>query len=124
MQHKMDALPDEGYNEGRGRKSLRCARGRIKHDLKTEPMPVIMGGDAQKEAAGMEELLLGDLVQMRKTHPCGSDKWTVIRVGADIKIRCSGCGRIVMMDRADFTKRMKKVLAHATEPIRGTNETD
>ena len=124
MQHKMDALPEDGYHEGRGQKSLRCARGRIKHDLKTEPMPVIMGGDAQKEAAGMEELLLGDLVQMRKTHPCGSDKWTVIRVGADIKIRCSGCGRIVMMDRADFTKRMKKVLAHATEPIRGTNETD
>ena len=124
MQHKMDALPDEGYHEGRGRKSLRCAGGRIKHDLKTEPMPVIMDSDAQKEAAGMEELLLGDLVQMRKTHPCGSDKWTVIRVGADIKIRCSGCGRIVMMDRADFTKRMIKVLAHATEPIRGTNETD
>lgn len=124
MQHKMDALPEDGYHEGRGRKSLRCARGRIKHDLKTEPMPVIMDSDAQKEAAGMEELLLGDLVQMRKTHPCGSDKWTVIRVGADIKIRCMGCGRIVMMDRADFTKRMKKVLAHATEPIRGTNETD
>ena len=124
MQHKMDALPEDGYHEGRGRKSLRCARGRIKHDLKTEPMPVIMDSDAQKEAAGMEELLLGDLVQMRKTHPCGSDKWTVIRVGADIKIRCSGCGRIVMIDRADFTKRMKKVLAHATEPIRGTNETD
>ena len=124
MQHKMDALPEDGYHEGRGRKSLRCARGRIKHGLKTEPMPVIMDSDAQKEAAGMEELLLGDLVQMRKTHPCGSDKWTVIRVGADIKIRCSGCGRIVMMDRADFTKRMKKVLAHATEPIRGTNETD
>lgn len=124
MQHKMDALPEDGYHEGRERKSLRCARGRIKHDLKTEPMPVIMDSDAQKEAAGMEELLLGDLVQMRKTHPCGSDKWTVIRVGADIKIRCSGCGRIVMMDRADFTKRMKKVLAHATEPIRGTNETD
>lgn len=124
MQHKMDALPEDGYHEGRGRKSLRCARGRIKHDLKTGPMPVIMDSDAQKEAAGMEELLLGDLVQMRKTHPCGSDKWTVIRVGADIKIRCSGCGRIVMMDRADFIKRMKKVLAHATEPIRGTNETD
>ena len=67
----------------------------------------------------MDELQLGDLVQMRKTHPCGSDKWTVIRVGADIKIRCSGCGRIVMMDRADFTKRMKKVIEHAKEPIRG-----
>ena len=72
----------------------------------------------------MDELQLGDLVQMRKTHPCGSDKWTVIRVGADIKIRCSGCGRIVMMDRADFTTRMKKVIEHAKEPIRGTNETD
>ena len=63
----------------------------------------------------MDELQLGDLVQMRKTHPCGSD---------NIKIRCSGCGRIVMMDRADFTKRMKKVIEHAKEPIRGTNETD
>ena len=71
-----------------------------------------MGGDAQKEAAGMDELQLDDLVQMRKTHPCGSDKWTVIRVGADIKIRCSGCGRI------------EKVIEHAKEPIRGTNETD
>ena len=45
-------------------------------------------------------------------------------MGADIKIRCSGCGRIVMMDRADFTKRMKKVIEHTKEPIRGTNETD
>lgn len=72
----------------------------------------------------MEELMLGDLVQMRKTHPCGSDRWTVIRVGADIKIRCSGCSRIVMMDRADFVKRMKKIIAHSDTPIRGTNEFD
>ena len=54
--------------------------------MKSGKAPAIMGGDAQKEAAGMDELQLGDLVQMRKTHPCGSDKWTVIRVGADIKI--------------------------------------
>ena len=72
----------------------------------------------------MDGVTLGDVVEMRKAHPCGAKEWTVIRTGADIKIRCSGCGRIVMMDRADFTKRMKKVLAHATEPIRGTNETD
>ena len=64
----------------------------------------------------MEELLLGDLVQMRKTHPCGSDKWTVIRVGADIKIRCSGCGRIVMMDRETFLKRRKKILRQGPDP--------
>ena len=74
--------------------------------------------------AGMETIQLGDLVQMRKSHPCGSDRWTIIRVGADIKIRCQGCGRIVMKDRVDFMKAMKKVLSHATEPIRGTNETE
>ena len=63
----------------------------------------------------MDDLQLGDLVQMRKTHPCGSDRWTVIRVGADIKIRCAGCGRIVMMDRAAFLKRMKKRVARAPQ---------
>lgn len=57
---------------------------------------------------------LGDLVQMRKSHPCGSDQWIIIRVGADIKIKCQGCGRIVMLDRAVFEKRLKKVLAPAT----------
>lgn len=72
----------------------------------------------------MDEVKLGDLVQMRKTHPCGSDRWTVIRVGADIKIRCQGCGRIVMMDRADFLKRVKKTIGHSQEPFRGTNEGD
>ena len=45
------------------------------------------------------EIRLGDIVRTRKPHPCGCDEWTVIRTGADIKIKCSGCGRIVMMDR-------------------------
>lgn len=58
----------------------------------------------------VEEIRLGDKVKMRKTHPCGSDEWSVIRIGADIKIKCLGCGRIVMMDRADFIKHRKKVL--------------
>ena len=52
---------------------------------------------------------------MRKPHPCGSDVWTVIRVGADIKIRCLGCGRIVMLDRPVFEKRLKKILSRAEE---------
>ena len=72
----------------------------------------------------MEEILLGDVVRMRKPHPCGSDQWTVIRTGADIKIRCSGCGRIVMLDRVVFLKRLKKVVAHSDVPVRGTNEVD
>ena len=58
----------------------------------------------------MDELMLGDLVQMRKTHPCGSDRFTLIRVGADIKIRCLGCQRIIMLDRPTFQRRLKAVL--------------
>ena len=58
---------------------------------------------------------LGDLVQMRKAHPCGSDRWVITRTGADVKLRCEGCGRIVMLDRPEFEKRVKKILV-STEP--------
>ena len=64
----------------------------------------------------MDEIRLQDIVQMRKTHPCGSDQWSVIRIGADIKVKCLGCGRIVMMERADFVRRRKKVLAQGPVP--------
>ena len=63
-----------------------------------------------------QEIRLGDGVLTRKQHPCGSSEWTVIRTGADIKIRCSGCGRIVMMDRETFLKRRKKVLSQGPDP--------
>ena len=58
-------------------------------------------------------LNIGDLVKMRKAHPCGSDLWTVTYVGADIKIRCEKCGRIVMLDRPTFEKRLKKIVSGA-----------
>lgn len=61
----------------------------------------------------IESFALGDVVQMRKTHPCGSDRWTIIRTGADVKIKCQGCGRIVMLDRAEFVKRAAKILQKA-----------
>ena len=63
-----------------------------------------------------QEIRLGDVVLTRKQHPCGYSEWTVIRTGADIKIRCSGCGRIVMMDRETFLKRRKKVLSQGPDP--------
>ena len=63
------------------------------------------------------DIRLGDQVRMRKPHPCGSDVWTVIRVGADIKIRCQGCGRIVMLDRPVFEKRLKKIISRTEEDI-------
>lgn len=58
---------------------------------------------------------LGDRVMMKKEHPCGCGTWLVIRIGADIKIKCEGCGRIVMLDRATFEKRLKKVLSKKAE---------
>lgn len=67
-------------------------------------------------------LEIGDVVQMRKAHPCGSVKWTITRVGADIKIRCLGCGHVVMMGRPDFEKRLKRVLTRAGQ-TEGETET-
>ena len=62
------------------------------------------------------EVNLGDVIQTRKPHPCGGDIWTVIRTGADIKIKCQGCGRIVMLDRQVFLKRRKKTIRSAALP--------
>lgn len=53
---------------------------------------------------------LGDVVRMKKKHPCGSWEWVVTRVGADIKIRCCGCGHQVMMVRSQFEKSMIQVV--------------
>lgn len=64
----------------------------------------------------VQEIRLGDVVQTRKAHPCGSNEWVVIRTGADIKIKCNKCGRIVMMEREVFLKRRKKVLQQGPEP--------
>lgn len=61
------------------------------------------------------DIRLNDIVQMRKKHPCGSERWTVIRVGADIKIKCLGCNRIVMLERPEFEKRLKKILERTDE---------
>lgn len=53
---------------------------------------------------------IGDIVEMKKQHPCGSKNWEVIRVGADIKIKCCTCGRIVMLERGKFEKDVKKII--------------
>ncbi|HPF43604.1 MAG TPA: DUF951 domain-containing protein [Syntrophomonadaceae bacterium] len=52
---------------------------------------------------------LGDIVRMKKQHPCGSYNWEIVRMGADIKIKCQGCARLVMLPRSQFEKRMVRV---------------
>ena len=58
-------------------------------------------------------LNIGDIVKMRKAHPCGGDLWKITYVGADIKMRCETCGRIVMLERPVFEKRVKKLVSSA-----------
>ena len=70
------------------------------------------------------ELLLGDVVRLRRTHPCGGTDWLVDRLGADIGLRCARCGRHVMLERralerrlASFVSRGDRELSAAVAPV-------
>jgi hypothetical protein len=52
------------------------------------------------------ELYLGDVVRLRRAHPCGSREWLVDRLGADIGLRCQGCGRHVLLERRQLESRL------------------
>jgi hypothetical protein len=53
------------------------------------------------------ELKPGDVVRLKKVHPCGGDTWEVVRIGADIGIKCQKCGRRVLLNRSVFERRVK-----------------
>jgi hypothetical protein len=85
-------------------------------------MSLIVYGTRQNPAGSNEGLMtapmslsVGDVVQMRKVHPCGGDTWRIVRVGADIGIRCLRCDRKVMLPRAEFERRVKRVVSTAGE---------
>src|SRR5260370_33026108 len=61
------------------------------------------------------KLYLGDVVQTRKTHPCGSDQWKIERLGADVGIRCLGCGRYVLMERVKLERRIRRIVSRPDE---------
>jgi hypothetical protein len=61
------------------------------------------------------KLYIGDVVKLRKTHPCGSDQWKVERLGADVGIRCLRCGRYVLMDRVRFERRIRQFIQRPPE---------
>ena len=56
------------------------------------------------------KLAVGDVVRLRKLHPCGSSEWEILRIGADIGMRCRGCGRRIMVPRSKIEKRIKAIL--------------
>ena len=55
------------------------------------------------------DIRVGDLLELKKPHPCGSRQWLVLRVGMDFKMRCQGCGHEVMLPRSKAEKNIRKV---------------
>jgi hypothetical protein len=62
------------------------------------------------------EVRMGDVVRLRKPHPCGGFEWEVVRLGADIGIRCQTCRRRVLLDRRTFEKRVKTFVSRGEPP--------
>lgn len=52
---------------------------------------------------------IGDIITLKKGHPCGENKWEILRKGVDIKLKCLGCERQIMIPRIDFEKRVRKI---------------
>ena len=55
------------------------------------------------------DIRVGDTLEMKKAHPCGSKTWLVLRVGMDFKLKCQGCGHEVMLPRSKAEKNIKKL---------------
>lgn len=64
---------------------------------------------------------VGMRVRLRKPHPCGGNEWTVARTGADVGVVCARCGRRVMLEREEFERRVKQIVASA--PAASSEET-
>lgn len=65
----------------------------------------------------LQKFNIGDVVIMRKTHPCGSDRWEITRTGMDFRIKCLGCGRQVMLPRPKFEKSVRKIVKSASDIV-------
>lgn len=70
------------------------------------------------------DIFLDDIVQMRKPHPCGGDTWRVVRLGAEIGIRCLTCNRRVLLPRAEFERRVKRFVERGAAPGAAALETE
>jgi hypothetical protein len=57
----------------------------------------------------LPEINLNDIVRLRKPHPCGGYDWKIVRLGADIGLECTQCGRRVLLSRRELARRMKKI---------------
>jgi hypothetical protein len=60
----------------------------------------------------LPDIQIGDVVRLRKAHPCGSFDWKIVRLGADIGLVCQGCGHRVLLSRRELAHKMKKFVSH------------
>jgi hypothetical protein len=67
---------------------------------------------------------VGDRLQLRKPHPCGGREWDVVRLGADIGLRCTTCGRRVLLPRSTVERRVKKFIQRGPDPPVGRGAAD
>ncbi len=67
------------------------------------------------------DLAIGDVLRLRKAHPCGSHAWEVVRLGADIGLVCAGCGHRILMDRLDVERRF---MAYVSRGVSSDADTD
>ena len=65
----------------------------------------------------LPDLRMDDVVQMRKPHPCGNSHWRVVRLGADIGLKCHGCGRRILLSRRELNRRMKAIVQKAEDNL-------
>ncbi len=64
----------------------------------------------------MEDICVGDVIRLKKPHPCGSAEWEVLRVGMDFRLRCKGCGRLVLVPRKQVEKSFRgKIVENSTK---------
>ena len=86
---------------------LRVLRVPLRNTQHGETMPV--------------EIALNDIVRMRKPHPCGGYEWRVVRLGADIGIKCLTCGRRVLLPRGEFERRLKAIVERGQSTSQSVN---
>ncbi len=63
----------------------------------------------------LPNLQMGDVLRLRKPHPCGSTDWIVVRLGADIGLKCLGCGRRILLPRRDVARRLKTIVGKESD---------
>jgi hypothetical protein len=65
----------------------------------------------------LPDLKMEDVLRLRKPHPCGSTDWIVVRIGADIGLKCLGCGRRILLPRREVARRLKAYVRQGGQPL-------